>query len=279
MSDVHDLLVDSSKNGYTLDDAAYQRLIQENPYIKNKNPPVPAYRIAMEENMKRKKISNNSNATKKHPDFNKICDYLYFKVLEPHTKETIRKVRDAFAGGTDWDSDLQYPYVTENGSAESVIQSELQMLREKLTELHQMWVTRNKKHGDAFVPEIYNDCVEDCYNVYKAIMPTNLTDRIISRWVQSIPGGRTHWQLLKASALFKLFHGFGQNGTFAFHLAGDDLAYIKATASGTARTIKWSMYALLKPRKVKTATRDISVVDEDDSEYESAVENEDEFSD
>ena len=278
MSDVHDLLVDSSKNGYTLDDADYQRLIQENPHIKKKNPPVPAYRIAMEENTKRRNISNNSNATKKHPDFSKICDYLYFKVLEPHTEETIRKVKDAFAGGTDWDSDLQYPYVTENSSVESVIQSELQMLREKLTELQQMWVARNKKRGDAFVPEVYNDCVEDCYNVYKAIMPTNLTDRVISRWVQSVPGGRTHWQLLKASALFKLFHGFGQNGTFAFHLAGDDLAYIKATASGTARTIKWSMYALLKPRKVKTATRDISVVDEDDSEYESAVENEEDFS-
>src|ERR1700722_7304945 len=54
MNDVHDLLVDSSKNGYTLDDAAYQRSIQENPHIKKKNPPVPAYRIAMEENMKRK---------------------------------------------------------------------------------------------------------------------------------------------------------------------------------------------------------------------------------
>src|SRR5205814_8204845 len=47
IADLHDYLIDATKNGYKYDDQDFRHLVTSSPLIRNKKPPTPAYKLDM----------------------------------------------------------------------------------------------------------------------------------------------------------------------------------------------------------------------------------------
>ena len=274
MNNVHDLLLDSSKQGYKFGYDAWRRFQRSHPHIINQNPRQPAYKEAI-------KQCQGVSETLAHRKFKQekwtynaanALDYLYFKIVVPHTEETLRQVDEVFANANASDPSLQCLYNKLNTNLDHEIKGELEQLNEALTNPYNLWNTLLNRKDEANNKNGYNTCLERCYASYRAILPVNTMNPSTRFWTeQLIPGPFTYWELIKASALATKYP---QKGPFVFNMAGKELAYLKAQSCKNARTLTWEMYGGLKPRKVKALLRERGGMDgEEASDYESAAED------
>ncbi|KAF2815962.1 uncharacterized protein BDZ99DRAFT_126351 [Mytilinidion resinicola] len=249
LSDIHDLIIDAAKMGIIVDEDWFYELISD-PRICNRNPKNPAYKAAMEDNWGKPKMGEEVKSY--GDDSNKPLDYLYFKVLAPHLDETLSLVKDSWTSSTCEDADLITAY---DKITQSAYEDELKLLRTRFTELYSTWIKKTKKmDGHDRKEDDYNLAVEDCYEIYESILPS---ENAPLYWVEEdIPGRTPFWKLLKASALHKFQC---THTTFVFHCAGREFAITKAYASGHYRVLTEAMYGLLKPKKAKALTRDAGV--------------------
>lgn len=261
LADLHSYLIDASKNGYNFNQASYENFIQRNQTIRCKQPQPPAYKVAME--MGFKQLGANSRSpTKELPERPKnindanVIDHLFFKIIEPHLLRTIENLKQRIVEANPWDSDLQNLYMDEHSNGDEQIRAELQSLKRELRSIRNYW-NKNVTGGnvdDSFDPDAYNNVLEECYKRLTTLKPTNLDHPIIARWTQERLGeGPTKWTLIKASALFLLFH---TKHNFTFNLAGRELAYIKAHYRAGSRILVEPLWAQLKPRKFQTQEED-----------------------
>ncbi|KAJ9638245.1 hypothetical protein H2199_006932 [Coniosporium tulheliwenetii] len=277
LADLHDLLVDSAKNGYVFDESAYRNYCQKNPHI-GKVPAQPAFREYI------KKISRrDANPRKPRHKKEHIVDYLLFDIVLPHVEETLVQLKAAFAGGGTSDPDLPALYLEEKGAAaqagtapdEAGPRSKaLKALKDDLAKIRQGFneqYGRSKRSGTTG-SDGYSQNIEQCYQKYVVIEPLNPSnDPTIIRWTKPIvPGAFTYWSLIKASALY---HLYDRKLDFVFGLAGRELVYLKACACGRdgVRFLVPRMWANMKPRKIKGGVTEEELLD---SEYETAAEEE-----
>ncbi|GME58795.1 RNA-dependent RNA polymerase eukaryotic-type [Neofusicoccum parvum] len=176
------------------------------------------------------------------------------------------------------DTDLEEPFLAEQREAklranedDHAICSELKNLIDSLNHIRRRWGdllhAKSKRFAlagaaamaDAFDdPDTYNAALDECFTLFTELEPVNATNSaIISRWTKRylMPGAPTHWELLKASALYHLWMRSkgDKSSTFVFHMAGDDLCWIKAYRTGTAHPVVHSMWTNMKPKKIKKA--------------------------
>ncbi|KAF2491915.1 hypothetical protein BU16DRAFT_564396 [Lophium mytilinum] len=249
LSDIHDLIIDAAKNGIIVDEDWFYELISD-PRIRSRNPKNPAYKAAMKDNWGKPKMGEKPKTYVY--DASKPLDYLYFRVLSPHLDKTLSLIEESWTTSTCEDPHLMAAYDKEMAGQH---EDELKLLRTKFAELYSTWVVRTKKmDGHDRKADDYNLAIEDCYEIYESILPSESAP---SYWVEEdIPGRTPYWKLLKASAL----HNFqGKHTTFTYHCAGRELALTKAYASGRYRVLTEAMYGLLKPKKAKALTRDAGV--------------------
>lgn len=255
VADLHSYLIDASKNGYNFNQASWHRFLWENRAIRYKQPEKPAYKVAMERGFEQSN-SNRRSPVKNIPERPKfkddnITDVLFSKVIEPHLLQTIQELKEVLsAESKSWDVELQDPYMSENNSGDDSVRSELQHLKRRLAPIHQHWVqnVRGEKPDKDFNADAYNDTLEECFRMFTELQPQNLEHALIAFWVRSRLGqGPTYWSLIKASALFTLFH---ERHAFTFHLAGRELAYIKAHHQEGSRMLVEPLWAQYKPRKI-----------------------------
>lgn len=276
ITNVHDLLVDSSKQGYKFSYDAWRIFLHSHPHITNQNPRQPAYKMAIKQSQGALETSARRKFKQKKWTYNaaNALDYLYFEIVVPHTEETLRQVDEAFAKADGSDPNLQSLYDKLSTNLDHEIKGELQQLNEALTSPYNLWNTLLNRKDDAINKDDYNTCLERCYASYQAILPVNRMNLSTRFWTeQLIPGPFTYWELIKASALATKYP---QKGPFVFHMAGKELAYLKAQSCKNARILTWEMYGGLKPRKVKALLRERGGMDgEEASDYESAAEDAD----
>lgn len=276
--DIHDLLVDYTKNGYEFDEQDFEEFkrtcVKLPMYI-----PKPKHEEAREKDRDEQKRAGRKKATrstKKAPEYNheNILDRLYFETIDPHTRATLDTLHAHFARTVRIpDPDLEATFLAEQdqGQHDPEIAAELATLTTSLRALRRTW--GDKLHGrshqyalapslwdgdDAFDdPDTYNAAVDECFSRYNALAPANAAGSpVIRRWGMDnlVPGAPTYWELLKASALYHVWHNRGKEtrpSTFVFHMAGKALCWLKACCSGSARPIVQPMWANMRPRKVK----------------------------
>ncbi|TKA78185.1 hypothetical protein B0A49_01311 [Cryomyces minteri] len=260
LADLHDHLVDSSKNGYTFDHEAWQKYITSSSDIGIKNPKKPAYKVDFDsisgstklESVRKLEMKPGAKRPKYNP--NHIIDHLVFEIIEPHIKETLEQVKASFTELNTWDSAFaKNVYTRELTSSDRVIRDELETLVENL-----------KKIGETRGTSDYNDHIAECHTQYVNLSPVHTSHPVISRWlVPTAAHAPTTWSLIKAAALFTKHH---TRYNFVFDLAGRELCYLKAHSVLQTRSVVEPMYSVMKFRRAKRLLVDEEVPIESDND-------------
>ncbi|EUC45506.1 hypothetical protein COCMIDRAFT_95359 [Bipolaris oryzae ATCC 44560] len=273
--DVHDLLVDASKQGYILTQKNY------NSSVKTLcgNLKDPAYKVAAEA-CKNLRISTDTPKCREKnygykPD--NVLDYLYFDVVRAHNIETMEKVKEILGSAAERDEVLLYPYEYLHDEGTAVIRKELTSLNVKLERVYGAWneIWKNTK----YTVESRNASIEECYQSYLAIQPDSPDDPNIRPWMAPYRRhGSCHWDTVKASALYSRYP-WPEKLRFIFMMAGYTLSKLKAESFEGTRSVVLPIRANLKPRRIKTITYDdeVDYMNEDDYDFVTALE--DQFAD
>ncbi|KAL1641810.1 hypothetical protein SLS58_005852 [Diplodia intermedia] len=172
LADLHDLLVDHSKNGYEFNGADFDAFRAK--FGIPKDLPCPAYEQAREQDRDEKKLNKakKKRSGKKQPTggatspgFKKdsILDRLYFETIEPHTHETLRRLEDCFQAwradpaldvDVDVDPALEQRFLDEQREAakndDAVMAEELALLVAEMKQLGDAWNVEVNRHKNKF---------------------------------------------------------------------------------------------------------------------------------
>ncbi|KAH7128366.1 RNA dependent RNA polymerase-domain-containing protein [Dendryphion nanum] len=266
--DIHDLLVDAPKQGYIYSDNDFNRYVSKHLRL----PvflPRPAYKKAMEACENAKEMGEAEKARIDDYGFmeNNVLDFLYFKVMREHNRETLRLVSEAFANPELDEPRLQYPIDRiKNRLGEKpnkAVEDELNRLTQSLTEINMRW---NRDMVKGRKPNQYNTTVENCYREYRNLTPSQRYHPDIKPWLEPyLDEEFSIWDSLKASALYMAFPRI-EKQPFIFHLAGRELCNLKAGRH--ARSMVQGIYVNTKPKPVRWPTQidtgNTDDLDEDD---------------
>lgn len=165
--DMHDLLVDASKQGYVFTQADFDRWVRRLP----KQPKQPVYKAAMEDCFNTKDSTEVEKSRKKpyRYDSKHAIDYIYFDVVRAHNIETMVQLKSVFLKASQLDEALLYPskHLSENRS--KTIEKELLSLTGKLREVKNTW--NAGVHSNMSTNDHFNTLVNTCYERYQAIRP------------------------------------------------------------------------------------------------------------
>lgn len=272
--DVHDLLVDAPKQAYRFDDEDFSRLVRQE--LRCGNPKIPAYKRAMEASAKSKVTRDEGKDTlkglKHKPD--NIIDYLYFDVVKKHNTETRKALKNALPKEDDDDPDLRVPFLQLKNMDDTVLASEIDRLLTGIGKIIQDW---NRSLGDKseLLPDKYNKLMDTCFNKFRALMPSpaNASHPQIAPLIFPYLGPKhpTLWETIRASALYT---ANPRKHSFVWHMAGRELARLKAATNADTYSIVPDVFADLKTKPTKVVRPDDGAEDNEDSEdgFGSAIE-------
>ena len=264
LSDLHDLLVDAAKQGYTFTSADWQFYLRSelkcNPNLKQ-----PVYRDAMEACAAVKDSGADVDKTReKKYRYNRdhIVDDLYFEVVRSHNVATMKQMQAILSSATEADADLLYPREQLSAFGDPVIDEEVRRVQEQMRQLYAIWNANT--HKDESSIDDFANVVEDLHTRFQAIMPVNTDHPIIKTWLHSwLRPDFCLWDRLRASILYAKLP-FSNAQTFVFQMAGDELAKIKAEKYPRTRYIIADIRASMKPKPIKAPVQDDESDEEDD---------------
>jgi len=263
--DVHDLLVDASKQGYVFTQTDFNNFVRS----RGLDPKQPAYKCAIDDcKMAKSSAKIEEYRNKKYkPKLDRVLDYLYFETVRKHNVETMRQVKQFFSKATDLDDTLLYPQKHLAEKKSEAIKREFLSYDKKLEILRNDWNSGWQKDLNT---EGRNALIDDCYQKYRAIQPDNPDDPDIRPLVEHYLGpGICLWDKIKASALYARYP-YKEKSSFVLAMAGSELARLKADSFPLTRTMVSSVRVNLKPKPIKAPIQ----YDEEDEEeeFETALE-------
>ncbi|USP80322.1 hypothetical protein yc1106_07596 [Curvularia clavata] len=267
--DMHDLLVDASKQGYILTKENYKAFLDR--LLGKRKPGTPAYKRAIEDCGKTKTKDVESVRRKPYRyKPNNILDYLYFDIVRAHNDETIKQVKEVLANADEPDEALLYPSQHLYDKQSDVLKKELFSLDQKLGNVRSAWNTTWHSPG---IAENANAEVEKCYQKYLAIQPDDPDDPEIKPLLTPyLRPGSCLWDAIKASALYRKYHK-PDKLSFVFKMAGAELCKIKANSIANTRSMVLPIRSNLKPKPVKAPVQG-SGADGDEYDYDEGDEDE-----
>jgi hypothetical protein len=262
LCDMHDLLVDAPKQGYTFTDQDFDMFKKKKSLPRN--PKDPAYKRAMDACMNAKEMGEGDLIREMDwsPNYNNPIDYLYFQVVRKHHVETQLQVAKMLAKVKGDDALLQRPYLDECQKRNPAIEKELDKLLLRLESVVREWNTGMAKSGNA---DQFNATVDRCYKIFREHVPDKVQPPEIKVWFETpyLSRGFTQWELIRASTLYTKYP---HKAALIFHMAGEQLAYLKRPEGRESRTICNSVYSLLRPRTIKIPSR-LEESDNDDDDF------------
>lgn len=275
---MHDLLIDTAKNRYLYSREKFDAFKKE--LGGTRFPPgfKPDYKNQMEidyeEHSKGRKETQISKSSWKNAYQNRprtmrtpnILDILYIQTVKPHVEESLEIVRTELEVPPPEstrndprkyrDEHLANIITTQDSVAKGAVRKELALLSAKV-DLRKEWGSRLAVGGDFHDPDHYNATLEDIYSRFHLIQPSDDCPDIVRHWdTETVKGAPKFWSLLKASAFYAVCW---EKYTMVFHVAGKELAYIKAMAMGEdwgkdgVRIVTRDMWAGMRPRRLKSA--------------------------
>ncbi|KAI9687656.1 MAG: hypothetical protein M1820_010413 [Bogoriella megaspora] len=271
LADMHDYLVDSSKNGFSFNRQDFARYKQLHGIRINAEPAykkITKAKLDIAQMGQRRDI--NRYAYMHNPDH--VVDKLVFEVVQPHIHETLCRVESKFSNAGTFDAELAS--VSEKWShrayrhADQPLKDEIEHLKQRLEPIRRSWGVAMAKGIELDNKEDYFSKLEQHFQWYLSVQPRSPSP-LHGSWQDTLSERKgshdpTEWDLLKASML----HSMSYTSTaFAFNMAGNELARLKAAASPQGdRRIVYSVYQILKPGKLKLDR----IADEGDGEDDDA---------
>jgi hypothetical protein len=270
--DLHDLLVDAAKQGYSFTQTDLNVFQRERLKLQ-KILKIQAHTAAMKDCLGTTDVE--AIAKLRQTDYNqnpnRVLDYLYFDVLRTHNIETAHCVKRVFSGVEKPDDTLLFPYQNLQEKKRSVIDKELHNLMDRLAELRSRWNTGFHKGVST---QEKNAHAEECYRTYQAMQPSQADAPEIKAWLEPYSGAETcSWKFVKASALYAKYP-YAEKADFVFKMAGQELTELKARSFSRTRLVIASIYTIMKSTSRKAPTE----LEEDeegfgsDEEFEAALE-------
>ncbi|KAF2715699.1 hypothetical protein K504DRAFT_529828 [Pleomassaria siparia CBS 279.74] len=252
LHDMHDLLVDATKQGYIYTEQDWSKFIRYT--LRCGKPNIPAYIQAMEACEKVKEMGEVDRLQTRNwkPNDANIIDFLYFRVVRIHDVETLKMVTIAFPKDSEDDLCLQYPYFHAQEMKSPAMEIEIKLLRNGVDKVYQEWnrgIMNNPEDGTA---NNYNRTVEECYKLFCALEPTQPDDLEVKTWTRPFLSDTfSMWKMLRASLLYTRYP---RKIPFVWHMAGRELAELKCKSIPGSRSVYWPIHKILRP-KLRTIPR------------------------
>ncbi|ORY13850.1 RNA dependent RNA polymerase-domain-containing protein [Clohesyomyces aquaticus] len=246
LCDMHDLLVDAPKQGYSFDEENFRAYIKTLP--PPINPPKPVYKQAMEKCEAAREMGEADNARERVWCFNpeNLLDHLYFNVVRKHGNDTLMRVAEKFSSAKDDDEYLRYTYRWLLDQHSPIVDKEVKSLIKKLDGVYRHW---NASMHDKLTSNQYNVTVDECFQRFKAILPDNPQDPEIKPWLHPfLNKDFTLWESIRASTLYSRYPG---RASFVFHMAGKQLAKLKADSQFGSRSVTLPILSNMKPKPIR----------------------------
>jgi hypothetical protein len=266
LSDIHDLLVDAPKQGYTFTMIHWQKYLQ-NRLGCRLNLRQQIHKDAMDACAAVKDSGADVDKTREKQYKYKrenIVDYLYFEIVRSHNVATMKQMKNILSSASEADDHLLFPNKELTNLQDPIINEELRRAKEEMSQLYSSWNASTHKDDKDRSFEDFARVVEDLYARFTAIEPVNKDHPIIKSWLH--PWLRPEcrlWDRLRASMLYAKFpHANAQ--TFVFQMAGDELAKIKAENFPHTRYIVADIRANMKPKPIKAPVPDDECDDDED---------------
>jgi hypothetical protein len=238
LADLHDLIIDSAKNGYTLTFSAFNDFVRSKLGIKD-----DLYKSAYESWMN---PTGDSTVGRLKPNLRHIIDYLLFEVVNPRIEQLTKDCHEKLADAESYDEDLVKPYQDRSADIDPIVVDVLRRLKADLAKLN------FGNSAEKLTNEQYTVRANRSHEAYTAVQPIHTEDRLVQEWLKrTAPNSPNIWELIKASALY--FDKHKKRLALAFTVAGKELCYIKAMARSGSKVVVEDLYATYKPKREKKA--------------------------
>ncbi|KAJ4376530.1 hypothetical protein N0V86_006643 [Didymella sp. IMI 355093] len=273
LADMHDLLVDAAKQGYTFTLKNWHSYLRDRLRC-NINLKQPVYKDSMDACAAVKDSGADVDKTRekryKHKREN-IIDYLYFEIVRSHNVTTMKEMKKILSSATEADPHLRFPHEQLAALQDPVIDEELRRVREEMHQLYNSWNASTHNDDKARSIEDFARIVEDLYARFTAIKPVKIDHPTIRGWLH--PWLRPDfclWDQLRASVLYTKLSGANAQ-TFVFQMAGNELAKIKAENFPRMRCIVADIRANMKPKPIRAPVPDVEWEEDDEQDDVASV--------
>ena len=272
IADLHDLIIDAPKNGYTFTDQAWSALVG------SLHVPLSQLLDPLYKNLAGQDLFSSINGIAKYDD---IIDHLIFHVARDKSRIFVKKLEESlYKTASSWDNCLVRPLkLVQKEYRQPEIQAILSRLTLKDVEpVSQPWLDAGRlliralpqKQDD--IEAVWAAARDQSSGLFKALKPrledTGVLDPrypeysiradpcnnpTVKAWLLSITDhGMSQWDAIKTAALYGHFH---QRPDFVFHVAGYNLCRIKleslTTSGNRPEVCSTAIFSHLKMRKRK----------------------------
>lgn len=250
IADIHDLIIDSSKNGYVYTGKAWSRQQKLSHYPRHMKKPL--YKQADDLDLsKSDPESGNGN----------IIDYLIFTVARQRSRQIVSTLKETRLHCLETrDSSISDLYMctdkkfSKHAGIQETFAAVLKDMKERINSL---WVQTIREVDRGKSMQLTKGQINDCWDMrrleclqrYEAIRPADhvCTDPVVATWLDR--AGKysfSHWDLLKASLLYHEYHA---KPAFVFAVAFKELCELKARSVRGSESVVSPYWARCKLRK------------------------------
>jgi hypothetical protein len=128
LAGLHDLVINSAKNGYLLTLSAFNDFVRKKLDIRG-NLFKPAYKSWMDP-------TTNSTIARLEPNLKHIIDYLLFEVVNPRIEQLTKDYQERLANAESYDEDLVKPYQDRQADIDPIVVNVLRRLNSNLAKVN-----------------------------------------------------------------------------------------------------------------------------------------------
>lgn len=285
LADMHDLVIDAPKNGYSFDHQTFNRYLREHHY--HRGVKRQAYMVNIEdmdlsfEDDRRPKLLDvvRKELNGQNGDIH-ILDDILFNTINPLVERALARLETALAvtDALRSDYDLEHPLRELEGHPLISATDVNAETKHVLQELHKVymdhWVAAWNIRGQGQT-EKRNEAVRVCFANYDAITPLVEHPYWSMRSAETAP---SNWECFRVAVIAR--HQYVKMSKFLFHVARDTVIYLKSH-SQNGRSVLEKIQAIRKPKKPKNMQQETVEYleasgdgDEDGDEYGAGITDE-----